>query len=101
MQRRHPTLIAEYEKRKSVETVGLRKRRLEQAAAKTKTNDQSKDKNKHNNKQPKVSTFFTIVNKAKTRKRSKLDLLTLRFIVKGMHPLSTVDQPEFRDLING
>ena len=101
MQRRHPSLIAEYQKRKSVETLGLRKRKLEQVASKSKTNDQSGNKDTHRNKQPKVSSFFNIINKTKTRKRSKLDHLTLRFIVKGMHPLSTVDQPEFRDLING
>jgi len=35
------------------------------------------------------------------RSISKSEKLILQFIVKGMHPLSTIEQPEFCDLIKG
>jgi hypothetical protein len=36
-----------------------------------------------------------------SRKISRIDRLIIQFVVKGIHPLSIVDQPEFQELLKG
>jgi hypothetical protein len=72
----------------------LRKRKL--AAAQV---DQTAQKNL--SKKQKNLNAYVKITRVPSKVRTNIERLTLRFIVKGMHPLSTVDQQEFKDLIKG
>lgn len=60
--------------------------------------EKKKQKQKESQKQPKMGTFFASDTCASTK---AIDELVLDYIVEDLRPLSTVDSPAFRKLLNG
>jgi len=47
------------------------------------------------------SSIASLVIQNPEKTMSKTDKLILKYVVKGMHPWSTMDQVEFRELVTG
>jgi len=93
-QRAHRELVPEYEQHKKQQEPIMKKRRME-----LKNASQTGPHLKPN--QPKMDAFIRVQKTTAVIKRSRFDKLTIKFIVNGLHPLSTVEEQGFKDLVKG
>ncbi|OXA54199.1 Zinc finger BED domain-containing protein 1 [Folsomia candida] len=92
LKRKHEDSIADYENRKKTQQPLIKKKKKELKEQTT---------NMSTSQSTLISVGFTKEVVKKQTKISNSDQLVLNFIVKGMHPLSTIEQPEFQQLVKG
>lgn len=91
-QRKHPETIEDYESRKKVQIPAIKKK---------KHDENERIANARCGQSTLTNIVFTKEVVKKQSRTTKLDQLVLNFIVKGMHPLSTIEQPAFQQLVKG
>ncbi|OXA37732.1 Zinc finger BED domain-containing protein 1 [Folsomia candida] len=92
LKRKHPETIEDYESRKKVQIPAIKKK---------KHDENERIANARCGQSTLTNIVFTKEVVKKQSRTTKLDQLVLNFIVKGMHPLSTIEQPAFQQLVKG